>query len=80
MAHERTVTGGQNVKSDDRSSDLISDYKEPAPLPLKLYYREEMHERGFRPPLCTYTLKSRHMIRNSSPCGMSSSTLPHGQY
>ena len=35
MAHEWTgpVTKGKNVKSDDRSSDLILDYK-PAHLPF----------------------------------------------
>ena len=27
-------SGGKNVKSDDRSSDLISDYKKSAPLPM----------------------------------------------
>ena len=28
-----------NVKSDDRYSDLISDYKKPAPLPLYLTHK-----------------------------------------
>ena len=56
-------------------------------------HSKKLNESGFRPPLCIYLLnwarrtswgwwddwdRHRHMIRNSSPGGLRSSTLPLG--